>query len=368
MAGMIGQGCLQWKNLCKRVVESTNQSQASPQATREPSVPVHSQSPLKTALSQPARHSPPASQDKINDVTPKKERIKRKGEAKYKVKKGKDKEQRKEGAYDEDSENESICVEVAESKRKRKRKVRREAHHSSDDEGRPKEHCMHENTPSSDVTSESEETDDDLKIESSKKHRKRKHDKPNSSSSESTISSSSSYSKFDKRKRSIRRKPISKSRNKQVAVHKKKKQYFKHGGKKGKRKMRQHKTVSSSSGSSASDSGSSSKVKPDQFQREAGRSLRNVFRCQFGKLCSVITDPLNLATHLYEKGLISSSMMDKVLTTPNSQQDKTVNLMFALERGIKSNPDNLFIFIEILMVNVVLQEHGKEMWKKAGKL
>ena len=132
--------------------------------------------------------------------------------------------------------------------------------------------------------------------------------------------------------------------------------------------MKQHKAVSSSSGSSASDSGSSSKVKPEQFQREAGRSLRNVFRCQFGKLCSVITDPLNLATHLYEKGLISSSMMDKVLTTPNSQQDKTVNLMFALERGIKSNPDNLFIFIEILMENIVLQEHGKEMWKKVGKL
>ena len=344
-------------------VESTNQSPASPQATREPSVPVHLQSP---PLSQPARRSPPASQDKINTVTPKKERIKRKDEAKYKVKKGKDKEQR----YDEDSEDESICVEVADPKRKRKRKVRREAHHSSNDERRPKEHCKHEDTSSSEITSESEDTDDGFKIESSKKHHKRKQ-KSSSGSSESSISSSSSYSKYDKIKHSMRRKPISKGRTKrkkQVAVYKKKKQYFKHGGKKGKGKMKQHKTVCNPSGSSASDSGSSSKVKHEQFQREDGRSLRNVFRCHFGKLCSVITDPLNLATHLREKGLISSSMMDKVLTTPNSQQEKAILLMCALERKIKSNPDNLFIFIEILMENIVLQEDGKEMWKKAGKL
>ena len=343
-------------------VESTNQSPASPQATKEPSVPVHSQSPLTTALTQPARRSPSTSPEKINAVTPKKERIKRKGEAKYKVKKGKDKEQRK-----EDSEDESICVEVAELKRKRKRKVRREAHHSSNDERRPKEH---EYMSSSDITSESEDTDDGFKIEFSKKHHKRKQ-KSSSGSSESSISSSSSYSKYDKRKHSMRRKPISKGRTKrkkQVAIYKKKKQYFKHGGKKGKGKMKQHKTVCSSSGSSASDSGSSSKVKHEQFQREDGRSLRNVFRCQFGKLCSVITDPLNLATHLREKGLISSSMMDKVLTTPNSQQEKAILLMCALERRIKSNPDNLFIFIEILMENIVLQEDGKEMWKKAGKL
>ena len=246
-------------------------------------------------------------------------------------------------------------------------KAKREAHHGLDDERRPKEHCKHEYMSSSDVTSESGETDDDLKIESSENHHKQRH-KSSSGSTESSISSSSSYSKYDKRKRSMRRKPISKGRKKQAAVHKRKKQYFKHGEKKGKGKMKQHKTVCSSSESSASDSDSSSKIKPEQFQRKEGRSLRNVFRYQFGKLCSVITDPLNLATHLREKGLISSSMMDKVLTTPNSQQEKTILLMCALERRIKSNPENLFIFIEILMENVVLQEHGKEMWKKAGKL
>lgn len=183
-------------------------------------------------------------------------------------------------------------------------------------------------------------------------------------SSSSSSSASLSSSEYDKPKSSNYK---TKSKTTRTLCMKMKPD--KCGAKKGRGKVK--KLPASSSDSSISDTSScddNGQTKPERLRKEDHKNLRSVFRGHFGKLCSAINDPLDLAAHLLEKGLISSSMMDKVLTTPYSRQEKCIHLVYAVDRRIKSNPDHLFIFIEVLMQDVVLQETGRAMWKKTGKI
>ena len=59
-------------------------------------------------------------------------------------------------------------------------------------------------------------------------------------------------------------------------------------------------------------------------------------------------------------------MMDKLLTYSFSRQEKVVNLIHAIERKIKCNPDHLYVFIDVLMQHASLQEVGKALWMEAG--
>ena len=104
-----------------------------------------------------------------------------------------------------------------------------------------------------------------------------------------------------------------------------------------------------------------------KLSKDDCKNLKSIFRCHFGKLCIAINEPLELAVHLREKGLISSSMMDKMVSSPYSRQEKTIHLVHALDRRIKSNPNHLLVFIEILLQNVVLRDIGRTLWKKTGK-
>ena len=104
-----------------------------------------------------------------------------------------------------------------------------------------------------------------------------------------------------------------------------------------------------------------------KLSKDDCKNLKNTFRYHFGKLCIAINEPLELAVHLREKGLISSSMMDKMVSSPYSRQEKTIHLVHALDRRIKSDPNHLFVFIEILLQNVVLRDIGRTLWKTTGK-
>ena len=100
-----------------------------------------------------------------------------------------------------------------------------------------------------------------------------------------------------------------------------------------------------------------------------GKKLRKTFRQFFGHLCCEITNPVQVAAQLQKKGLISHSMMKDMITSPESQQAKTINLVGALDKKIKSRPDRLFLFIEVLLESSLpqLQQAGREMSRKAGK-
>ena len=97
-----------------------------------------------------------------------------------------------------------------------------------------------------------------------------------------------------------------------------------------------------------------------------GKKLRKTFRQFFGHLCCEITNPVQVAAQLQKKGLISHSMMKDMMTSPESQQAKTINLVGALDKKIKSRPDRLFLFIEVLLESSLpqLQQAGREMSSK----
>ena len=97
------------------------------------------------------------------------------------------------------------------------------------------------------------------------------------------------------------------------------------------------------------------------------KGLRKVFKRFFGRLCFTIKTPVELATLLQMKGLLTYSVMNELLTSPESEQAKTITLVRALQKQVKSCPYRMFHIIEVFLHNEALQQTGREMWTETGK-
>ena len=98
------------------------------------------------------------------------------------------------------------------------------------------------------------------------------------------------------------------------------------------------------------------------------QKLRQIFKCAFGKLCCTITEPVQTAAELQGKRLVSLSTMKDMVASPESQQVKTIALIHALYRKIKSRSDRIFTVIEIFLKSDVLREVGRKLWFEAGTI
>ena len=92
----------------------------------------------------------------------------------------------------------------------------------------------------------------------------------------------------------------------------------------------------------------------------------SVFKMFFGKLCCVIKKPVEIAAEFQMKGVISNSVMSKLLTSPHSKQEKTIQLIRAVNKRIQSDPNRVYSFIGILC-SVGFEEPGRQMWGEIGK-
>ena len=92
----------------------------------------------------------------------------------------------------------------------------------------------------------------------------------------------------------------------------------------------------------------------------------NVFEYFYGQLCCEISNPVETAAQLQKKGLISKAVMRDMMRSPESQQEKSINLVDKLDEIIKSQPDCLFTFIEVLLENDALQKVDSEILTAAG--
>ena len=97
------------------------------------------------------------------------------------------------------------------------------------------------------------------------------------------------------------------------------------------------------------------------------KGLRKVFKRFFGRLCFTIKAPVELATRLQMKGLLTYSVMNELLTSPESEQAKSITLVKSLQKQIKSRPDRMFNIIDVFLGNEVLQQTGREIWTETGK-
>ena len=98
------------------------------------------------------------------------------------------------------------------------------------------------------------------------------------------------------------------------------------------------------------------------------QKLRRIFKCSFGNLCCAITKPVKTAAQLQGKKLVPLSIMKDILASPESQQVKTIALVHALYRKIKSRSDRIFTVIEVFLKSDVLREVGRELWFETGKI
>ena len=136
--------------------------------------------------------------------------------------------------------------------------------------------------------------------------------------------------------------------------------------KKKKEKKKEKKAEKLPQSSGADDSSPECDMKNNESQIEA-KELSKVFECFFGKLCCAIVNPVSLAAELQNKQLISKSVMKDLWMSPESQQAKTFTLVDKLDEKVKSQPNNLFEFIKVLLENEDLQESGRDLLRKAGK-
>ena len=81
-----------------------------------------------------------------------------------------------------------------------------------------------------------------------------------------------------------------------------------------------------------------------------GRKLREVFREHFAELMLQISCPEQLADDLYSHSLICKVTREKIIMFPNSRQQKTLDLLWALDRRIKADPEKLFVFIRVIRI------------------
>ena len=122
------------------------------------------------------------------------------------------------------------------------------------------------------------------------------------------------------------------------------------------------------SSSSSSETDDSSPECDRNLSESERRKLKRLFKCAFGRLCRAITDPDEVAAELQAKRLLSRSTTERILTSPESKQDKAIFLVRALARRIKPRPDRVFTAIEVFLSSEGLQDIGAEMKIKAGKL
>ena len=116
------------------------------------------------------------------------------------------------------------------------------------------------------------------------------------------------------------------------------------------------------------EKGEASDSSPECDRSSESEKLRiNVFECFYGQLCCEISNPVETAAWLQKKGLISKAEMRDMIRSPESQQEKTINLVDKLDEIIKCQPDCLFTFIETLLENDALQKVGSEILTAAGK-
>ena len=123
-------------------------------------------------------------------------------------------------------------------------------------------------------------------------------------------------------------------------------------------------------GSSISTEGDNSSPECDMLKdisETESKSLSKVFKRFFGRLCVAIKTPVEFATLLQMKGLLTYSEMKKLLMSSESKQAKTITLVRALQKKIKSNPDRIFNIIEVFLHDEVLQHTGREMWTETGE-
>ena len=81
-----------------------------------------------------------------------------------------------------------------------------------------------------------------------------------------------------------------------------------------------------------------------------GRKLREVFREHFAELMLQISCPEQLADDLYSHSLISKTTREKIIISSNSQMKKIADLLWALDRRIKADPEKLFVFIRVIRI------------------
>ena len=157
----------------------------------------------------------------------------------------------------------------------------------------------------------------------------------------------------------MQRDPIGQRRNKiKVKDHRKKM-------KAGKRQQEPEKLPSSSE----TDDSSPECDTMTNLTIEECKKLRRIFRCFFGKLCCAIDNPVETASQLQVKRLISHSMMKDLMISLESKQAKNIALVDAIGKKIKAHPDRLLVLIDVLLEIEVpqLQSAGREMLKETGK-
>ena len=75
---------------------------------------------------------------------------------------------------------------------------------------------------------------------------------------------------------------------------------------------------------------------------------------------------MKTAAQLQKNGLISKAVMKDMMRSTESQQENTISLVDAVDETIKSKPELLFVFIEVLLEDEGLQTVGREMLKETG--
>ena len=194
------------------------------------------------------------------------------------------------------------------------------------------------------------------------KRRKKKKQRRESSMSPTAIGSSSpSTSQKEKKKQSVSKKQG--HRKKHVRKMKEKSGY---GRRSSVQKINGVKNRRQEILSSSFETDSSSPGIFKFLTKTEKKKLRTIFRRSFGKLCCARFDPVATAALLQEKGLISQELMEEMIMSPESQQAKIIDLVKALDKRIKSRPDQLFVCIEVLLESDALNKTGKDMLNKAG--
>ena len=138
-------------------------------------------------------------------------------------------------------------------------------------------------------------------------------------------------------------------------------------GRKKKEYVKKTKTKEGLSSSTETDNSSPECDMLKNISETESKGLRKVFKRFFSRLCFTIKAPMELATRLQMKGLLTYSVMNELLTSPESTQAKTITLVRALQKQIKSRPDRMFSIIQVFLHDEVLQQTGREIWTEAGK-
>ena len=135
------------------------------------------------------------------------------------------------------------------------------------------------------------------------------------------------------------------------------------------KKVKQKSIKREESSSSGTDDDSSS---PEcdmlrNLTESENKGLIKAFKCSFGKLCLAINDPDKAAAELQARRLLSRSMVESLLTSPESQIEKSIALVRALKKRIKSRPVRVFTILKVFLHNEMLKEAGREIWNETGK-